>query len=302
MNGAGTIPCALQVTPLCFAVAPCGRPSSANFQRLDVSEWAALREAMARCTALDPDAVAAALGPEPPSLPRVQQAPGGVLLDGRLHSLCLDRAPVPTVGDALLDPGLPAPASWVPVPLQPPEGAGRPSIFGGRVCRQVDALLSAEEARGLVALAEDAGFGLAGSGRFNAVTRFALRCVIDAPAVARALTERLRPHLPAQSPHAPGGALVGVSERLRFLKYEPGMHHAGDHTDKSYADPARGVRSALTLQVYLNDGYEGGRTTFVSEQLVPVEPVPGRAIVFDHELYHRGGMVLEGTWLRCREA
>ena len=86
-----------------------------------------------------------------------------------------------------------------------------------------------------------------------------------------------------------GRRFARVNHRLRVLKYDNGMHHA-DHTDRVYAEGA--VASALTIQIYLNDGFEGGRTTFISDRLVPVEPGVGRAIIFDHGLYHRGGMLL----------
>lgn len=49
------------------------------------------------------------------------------------------------------------------------------------------------------------------------------------------------------------------------------------------------------MQLYLNSSFGGGQTTFISDQLVPIEPIAGKAIVFDHELYHRGGMVTSGV-------
>ena len=84
---------------------------------------------------------------------------------------------------------------------------------------------------------------------------------------------------------------LGVNQRLRFLKYLPGMHHA-DHTDCAHED--ENGKSFLTVQLYLNSSFGGGQTTFISDQLVPIEPIAGKAIVFDHELYHRGGMVTSG--------
>merc|ERR1712060_767759 len=72
-------------------------------------------------------------------------------------------------------------------------------------------------------------------------------------------------------------------------------HHSGDHTDCAFEDAASGQRSFLTVQLYLNDTFQGGRTTFISDRLVPIEPAPGTVVVFDHELYHRGGQVTEGV-------
>ena len=130
-----------------------------------------------------------------------------------------------------------------------------------------------------------------GSRGFNPFARFAYRCLLDAPLVAMALTRRLAAVLPKEYPKGSGNQLVGLNRRLRFLKYTPGMHHA-DHTDCAHEDEAG--RSYLTLQVYLNAGFSGGRTTFISDRLVPIEPTAGGAIIFDHELYHRGGMVTSG--------
>jgi len=90
----------------------------------------------------------------------------------------------------------------------------------------------------------------------------------------------------------PENPRLGVNQRLRFLKYLPGMHHA-DHTDCAHED--ENGKSFLTVQLYLNSSFGGGQTTFISDQLVPIEPIAGKAIVFDHELYHRGGMVTSGV-------
>eukprot|EP00438_Fugacium_kawagutii_P012086 Skav202405 [mRNA] locus=scaffold815:479969:480442:+ [translate_table: standard] len=124
------------------------------------------------------------------------------------------------------------------------------------------------------------------------MARYVHRCFLDAPQVAQALTKRLAELLPAEYPVGSEQQLVGVNPRLRFLKYLVGMHHA-DHTDCAHEDELG--RSFLTVQLYLNSEFGGGRTTFISDQLVPIEPTTGGAIVFDHELYHRGGIVTSGV-------
>ena len=216
-----------------------------------------------------------------------------VLLDGTRYPLCLNDSDAPAVQEALL--GAPeaqvARGSGAEVPLAMERG--KPSIFGGRFARRLEGLLDAGECRRLVELSEGLGYGLAGTRGFNPLARFAMRALADAPQVAAALTARLARLLPAEYPPGSGRRLVGVNERLRFLRYSPGMHHRGDHTDCAHED-ARG-RSFLTVQLYLNDAFRGGRTTFVSDRLVPVEPSVGGAVVFDHELYHRGGVVTAGT-------
>ena len=69
--------------------------------------------------------------------------------------------------------------------------------------------------------------------------------------------------------------------------------------------------SYLTVQVYLSASADlvGGATTFYgqwgpqdeSEKEVPVEPIPGRVLVFQHrELVHSGGEVLQGEKIVVR--
>ena len=56
--------------------------------------------------------------------------------------------------------------------------------------------------------------------------------------------------------------------------------------------------SKLTLQLYLNEGFEGGSTTFMqdSREEVRVECVPktGMALVFSQDLYHEGSTLVKG--------
>ena len=55
------------------------------------------------------------------------------------------------------------------------------------------------------------------------------------------------------------------------------------------------VGEKLVLQIYLNVGFVGGRTTFISDNLVPIDVVIGAGVAFDPALYRREAMVLEGT-------
>jgi prolyl 4-hydroxylase len=48
----------------------------------------------------------------------------------------------------------------------------------------------------------------------------------------------------------------------------------------------------MTLLLYVNDGFEGGQTTF--DDLV-VTPERGMALVFRHDLFHAGEPVRGGT-------
>ncbi|XP_070199983.1 uncharacterized protein [Littorina saxatilis] len=90
-------------------------------------------------------------------------------------------------------------------------------------------------------------------------------------------------------------ALLGM---LRFLRYDPGHffkpHYDGKHKREN------GERSFFSLQLYLNEGFEGGSTTFLSrhdtERLERVEVVPktGSVLIFQHDIYHEGSELIKG--------
>ena len=50
----------------------------------------------------------------------------------------------------------------------------------------------------------------------------------------------------------------------------------------------------LTFIVYLNDGFQGGDTAFLDDDVV-AHPKPGRALLFQHQILHEGCQVLAGV-------
>lgn len=112
------------------------------------------------------------------------------------------------------------------------------------------------------------------------------RVLFDDPAWALSLFERARPLLPLQEC---GGTLHGFNERLRFYRYARGQQFDW-HYDGSVC-LGDGRQSMLTFMVYLNDGFEGGGTDF---RWHSVQPVRGSALVFPHNLMHRGAPVEQG--------
>ena len=104
------------------------------------------------------------------------------------------------------------------------------------------------------------------------------------------------------------------NERMRFLRYEPGMFF-DRHCDGSYEsleDKESGKpyeRTHYTLHLYLNgDGVEGGETTFWrptshhgGEERVDVKAVRGRVLIFQHRgLLHSGEEVTKGEKFTVR--
>lgn len=143
----------------------------------------------------------------------------------------------------------------------------------------VDNLLSKKECEFLIAVSEKAGYITAsvngGGGRgklqklFNIkITEFfakeirdSERVMIDDQSIADYLLEKCKLFMPA----AYGGAvLVGVNERMRFLKYDHPGAKFKNHMDGTFARD-EWERSMITIQLYLNEDMEGGHTTFIDE-------------------------------------
>ena len=91
--------------------------------------------------------------------------------------------------------------------------------------------------------------------------------------------------------------VVGLNERLRFYRYGPGQKFDW-HQDGCF-ERENGERSQFTFMVYLNDGYEGGGTSFIDPhgrlfEPFTVTPRQGSALLFYHHLDHRGDQVRAG--------
>jgi len=88
------------------------------------------------------------------------------------------------------------------------------------------------------------------------------------------------------------GAPVGLNERLRFYRYDPGQRFKL-HRDGTYRRP-NGERSHVTFLVYLNEGFEGGETRVFTSGEHVVRPQRGMALLFAHKLLHEGAEVSQG--------
>ena len=84
---------------------------------------------------------------------------------------------------------------------------------------------------------------------------------------------------------------IGLNERLRYYKYEPG-HRFDTHFDIMFRLDDN-TRTFLTFIIYLNCDFEGGETRF--EGLGTVKPRLGTLLVFPHELKHEGMEVTKGV-------
>lgn len=89
--------------------------------------------------------------------------------------------------------------------------------------------------------------------------------------------------------------LLNVIQTIMFAKVHAGKFF-GVHTDTGYD-----INSKYTVLLYLNDDFEGGTTSFydenLTEKLFEIQPVKGRLLCFDINLFHSGDVVTKGTKL-----
>ncbi|CAC5390453.1 unnamed protein product [Mytilus coruscus] len=87
----------------------------------------------------------------------------------------------------------------------------------------------------------------------------------------------------------------GYCFRLRFLRYDPGEYFK-PHYDGRY-ERETGEKSYFTIQVYLNEGYKGGSTNFLSrnrKEKVEFIQKLGSILVFQHDMLHEGSELISG--------
>jgi hypothetical protein len=201
---------------------------------------------------------------------------------------------------------------------------------------RVDSFFNAKECRTLIDNAEQDGFkasplsggGHGRTGREDARTN--KYTVIPDQKLVDTWWKKLRPFIPNDLTFIPtspyfgdkGGAEwkpVGLVERLRFYKYEPGTEYP-EHMDGSYArkvvrkNQTYQQQSFLTLLVYLNDDFTGGTTDFFphkqhcrflrdiehKEPVVQITPQTGTALISCHTILHQGAPVVDGVKYVCR--
>jgi len=128
--------------------------------------------------------------------------------------------------------------------------------------------------------------------------------IMDDVEIAKLLWERVRDKLPqnfaTDEDNAPA---VGLSERLRFYRYDAGQRFIRHYDGYEYgsmvytANQANKPQPRMTFLVYLNEGCEGGNTTFFSakgKELLAVTPKTGVGLVYTHQLLHEGSLVTKG--------
>lgn len=124
------------------------------------------------------------------------------------------------------------------------------------------------------------------------------RVVYDDAAFAASLWERVKAYVPQQIDGYPA---VGLNERLRLYRYDPGQRFKRHQDGRVYT--ADGRVSRLSSLIYLNAGYKGGETivreyTTVDDQTIKHEFIitaeAGKGLFFIHERKHEGAVIRSG--------
>ncbi len=161
-------------------------------------------------------------------------------------------------------------------------------------------LLTPERCEELIQFSEDCGFEAAvvSSPTGNVVAkglRNNQRVMVKDPELAERLWEQVEDFIPHEFE---GRRAQSVNEMFRFYKYEPGQKF--DWHQDFPVELDDGSSTVYTFMIYLNEGFEGGETSFEdsyseeSFEPVSVSPVQGMALLFEHEIHHKGEVVTEG--------
>lgn len=121
------------------------------------------------------------------------------------------------------------------------------------------------------------------------------------PILATTVWDRIKRFVPPAYTLENGESVVldQLNDHWRYSWYyrpqaEFPVHRDGINVDEAH--PER--RSVLTLNIFLNDEFQGGGTEFFTEDGTTryvAEPKPGRAALFYHRNVHAGNPVSDGS-------
>lgn len=187
-----------------------------------------------------------------------------------------------------------------PLGVSPPKSMKVTPVHGKHPLYMVDDLLSKDECDFFIHLINHTETGKdhplnkswhapGTGGHYDRVIRWE-------PEWAKILQERLRKVLPKEHNDY---MLLYVNPCIRFSRYRHGGHFGMHRDGKNYdADGPDGysTESLFTINIFLNDGFEGGATYFFHDDAsnrFKVDAKPGRAAVFWAAQLHSGESVRE---------
>lgn len=156
----------------------------------------------------------------------------------------------------------------------------------------VPGLFSPRECAALVRAAESFGFGATS---YPKEYRGNLRLTTRDPALAAAAWARLAPLVPPTVWE--NGRLfqaVGLNPLWRLAKYHPGDRFA-PHVDAFFED--RHAKSMFTVNVYMNEGFDGGKTSFLFDDRPRLDVTPRTGLCLLFRQPHAAQYVHEGERL-----
>lgn len=172
-------------------------------------------------------------------------------------------------------------------------------------------LLSGGECKSIIEICENYGFEPALFNRsLELSARKSSRCIVDDVVFVDMLFHRVRSVMPETlaivRPNNKVDSVwkvVGLNERLRVLKYEPGDYfhpHSDGCYQRNQTAPLMGQQGDLsffTLMLYLNDPKEGGETNFISETGEEIHNpcLQGQALIFEHPMRHESALLKAGV-------
>jgi Rps23 Pro-64 3,4-dihydroxylase Tpa1-like proline 4-hydroxylase len=174
-----------------------------------------------------------------------------------------------------------------------------PIPYNTRLCFRVRNVFTPQECALWIRLAETKGFEPALVGQDQQLDldyRKSDRCLIFSDILAEEVFGRIK-HLLPQTRGRKQRKIAGLNERMSFLRYFPGDYFRS-HMDGSYK--GKHGSSYYTVMVYLNEGFEGGATRFLSswespDPTIDLVPEIGMVVVFDHNVLHEGLEVTAGV-------
>ncbi len=83
---------------------------------------------------------------------------------------------------------------------------------------------------------------------------------------------------------------IGLSPYFRFYKYIQGQRFRIHQDGRQNVE---GKETLFTLLIFLSEGFKGGETMFRQDR-ISITPKTGKAIIFEHRLWHKGCVVENG--------
>jgi prolyl 4-hydroxylase len=162
-------------------------------------------------------------------------------------------------------------------------------------------ILSKEESQHIIAETEKLGFDICFG--YDPSYRSNTRVIVSDPDFTDRVWERIKNYVPNEiAAHGSVWKACGLNELLRICRYTQGQHF-DPHCDSVYTKN-KNERSFLTINLYLNDGFEGGNTRILKARgiqgkeniLFETKPKSGMGLIFRQEyILHDGEAVKSGV-------